>query len=94
MNESGLYRTRASRELVLTQVIGNMIINDILQSQWPKAESVSTFVPESKERTSRKVLDMAQIPHSTGAGEAGDQRLRGLALRVSQGTADHHRESE
>lgn len=71
-----------------------MIINDVLQSQWPKAGSAQTFVPESKKRMSRKVLDMAQIPHSTGAGEAGDQSLRGLALRASQGTADHHRESE
>lgn len=71
-----------------------MITNDIIQSPWPKAGSAQTSVPESKKRMSRKTLDVAQIPHSTGAGEAGDQRLRGLALRVSQGTADHHRESE
>jgi hypothetical protein len=71
-----------------------MLVRDILQSQWPKAGSAQTFVPESKKKMSRKVPDMGQIPHSTGAGEAGDQRLRGVTPRVSQGTADHHRESE
>lgn len=64
-----------------------MLVRDMLQSQWPKARSAPTFVPESKKKMSRKVPDMGQIPHSTGAGEAGDQRRR--VSRVLQTTTEN-----